>query len=133
MANCGIYDLTLLPQVNLFKRPKLVLDGEAMKQFTDAFLPEITADQRKRPDVSPLYIDFDGLELPPALFTCGTEDCLLDDTLFMGLKWSRTGTQTFVKLYPGGCHAFQLLEPISDELATIAMSDLSHFLNEELR
>jgi acetyl esterase/lipase len=50
-----------------------------MQQFYNAFLPTIT--ERRVPDISPLYADL--RNLCPALFTVGTKDALLDDTLFM--------------------------------------------------
>jgi acetyl esterase/lipase len=60
------------------------------------------------PKVSPLYADLEPLrgKLPPALYTCGTEDPLLDDTLFMSAKWKATGGETVVKIVPGVPHGF---------------------------
>ena len=47
--------------------------------FTDYFCgPDLN---RRDPDISPLYADL--RRMPPALFSVGTRDLLLDDTLFM--------------------------------------------------
>ncbi len=54
-----------------------------MVQFYNAFLPMIT--DRRDPDISPLYARLHGM--PPALFSVGTVDALLDDTLFMHARW----------------------------------------------
>ena len=83
-----------------FSKP-LVLTPEIMIKYMDAFLPGVPPEDRKDPSMSPFYKDLTGLKLPPALFTCGTEDCLLDDTLMMGLKWQMAGAEAIVRLYPG--------------------------------
>jgi acetyl esterase/lipase len=44
--------------------------------------------------------------MPPALFTAGTMDPLLDDTLFMASRWLVAGNGTELAIYPGGTHAF---------------------------
>ncbi|MCB1246888.1 MAG: alpha/beta hydrolase fold domain-containing protein, partial [Acidimicrobiia bacterium] len=54
--------------------------------------------------LSPLYADLTGM--PPALFTVGTWDPLVDDTLFMATRWVTAGLETELALYPGGIHAF---------------------------
>ncbi|RZK94425.1 MAG: alpha/beta hydrolase, partial [Methylobacterium sp.] len=59
---------------------------------------------RRRPDVSPIYADLKGL--PPALFTVGTCDPLLDDTLYMSGRWAAAGNGGHTAVYPGGCHVF---------------------------
>lgn len=46
------------------------------------------------------------MKLPPALFTCGSEDPLLDDTVFMGAKWQMWGNEAVVKVYNGAPHGF---------------------------
>jgi acetyl esterase/lipase len=47
--------------------------------------------------------------MPPALFTVGTLDPLLDDSLFMATKWETAGRETELGVYPGGVHAFDAL------------------------
>lgn len=56
------------------------------------------------PDISPLQGNLSGL--PPALFTVGTRDPLIDDTLFMAPRWVAAGNATELTVYPGGAHVF---------------------------
>ena len=58
------------------------------------------------PDVSPLYADLKGL--CAALFSVGTKDALLDDTLFMHARWVAAGNEAELAVYPGGAHGFTL-------------------------
>jgi acetyl esterase len=52
--------------------------------------------------------------MPPALFTCGTLDPLLDDTLFMAARWQAAGSLAELAIYPGAPHEFlNLSDPIS--------------------
>ena len=94
-----------LPQAINFK-DTLVLDTNTMQHFIDAFTPGMTVEERKDPKISPFYADLTGLKLPPAIFTCGTEDLLLEDTVMMATRWQIAGAVTIVKLYPGEPHGF---------------------------
>lgn len=56
------------------------------------------------PELSPVLADLSGL--PPALFTIGTLDPLLDENLNMAVRWEAAGNQTDLAIYPGGFHSF---------------------------
>lgn len=100
----GAYDLSMTPSQLAFGNRRLVLRTIDMQQFYNAFLPTIT--DRRVPDISPLYADLKGL--CPALFSVGTEDALLDDTLFMYSRWIAAGNEANLAVYPGGAHGFTL-------------------------
>lgn len=59
------------------------------------------------PDLAPLYADLAGM--PPALFTIGTLDPLLDDNMFMHARWRAAGNQAELAIYPGGVHGFSAM------------------------
>jgi len=100
----GAFDLSMTPSQRAFGDRRLVLRTIDMQQFYNAFLPTVT--DRRVPDISPLYADLKGL--CPALFTVGTADALLDDTLFMHARWIAAGNETELAVYPGGAHGFTL-------------------------
>lgn len=100
----GAYDLSMTPSQRAFGNRRLVLRTIDMQQFYNAFLPSVT--ERRVPDISPLYADLSGL--CPALFTVGTQDALLDDTLFMHARWIAAGNTADLAIYPGGAHGFTL-------------------------
>ena len=110
ISNFAATDLSFLPTAKYFSKP-LVLTPKHMEEYIKAFLPGKTAEQRKDPLVSPFYKDLTGLKLPPALFNCGTYDCLLDDTMMMATKWQMSGNVAIIKLYPGAPHGFNAFPP----------------------
>jgi len=81
-----------------------VLDPERIGFFTDCYLPGRSDQERRAPEISPLYANLSGL--PPALFTVGTLDMLLDDSLFMHARWQAAGNTAEIAVYPGGVHGF---------------------------
>lgn len=96
----GAYDLSGTPSRRRY-RDSLVLTDENMEWFTLNFLPGIDAEQRRAPEISPLYADLTGL--PPALFTVGSLDPLLDDSRFMAALWP---AEHELRIYEGGAHGF---------------------------
>lgn len=98
----GAYDLSRTPSqrgVGIAAGTD-ILDGTGFP--LDLFLPEMPDEQRRHPDVSPLYADLGGM--PPALFSVGTNDHLLDDTLFMAARWEAAGNQSELLVYPETPH-----------------------------
>jgi len=69
--------------------------------------------------------------LPPALFTCGTADPLLDDTVMMSTKWMMAGAEAVVKIYPGAPHGFIVFPPDVLEAAKQGLADVKTFLEEK--
>jgi len=122
----GAFDLSLTPSQRLFGNTRLVLRTIDMQQFYNAFLPTIT--DRRGPDISPLYADLKNL--CPALFTVGTKDALLDDTLFMHARWVAAGNEAELAIYPGGAHGFTLFP---NDLSKSATASMDAFLNRVLR
>ena len=97
----GVYDLSMTPSQRNWGERGHVLNTPIMSWYYDNFVP---AELRRDPDVSPLYADLSNL--PPALFTIGTLDMLLDDTLFMHARWAAAGNEAELAVYPGGQHGF---------------------------
>jgi acetyl esterase len=98
----GAYDLSQTPS----QRGVGVVPGTDILDGTgwplDLFLPGLSAEQRRDPDVSPLYADLRGM--PPALFSVGTSDHLCDDTLFMAARWEIAGNPCELLVYPDTPH-----------------------------
>ncbi|PGH23388.1 hypothetical protein AJ80_02498 [Polytolypa hystricis UAMH7299] len=136
LLNFGVFDLSKTPSCFTFKRsPAIVLDEGEMDKFIDAFLPDKSFN-RKSPSVSPLYFNFSALppatKLPPALFLCGTEDLLLDDTVFMSAKWQMAGGEAIVKIVPGAPHGFIGFPPDSFQGVLEGLETVSTFLEEKV-
>ena len=67
----------------------------------------VPAEDGRLADVSPVYADLNWL--CRALFSEGTKDALLDDTLFMHARWVAAGNEAALAVYPGGAHGFTLI------------------------
>ena len=100
----GIYDLTFTPSVRNWGERNLVLSTPIVEWFSNHFIPDKSL--RGTRDASPLRANLRGM--PPALFTVGTLDPLLDDSLFMSSRWAAAGARAELAIYPGGVHGFNL-------------------------
>lgn len=124
----GVFDLGLTPSARTFgDSERLILRTIDILKFGEAFLPGLTPEQKRAPELSPLYADLTGL--CPALFTIGTRDSLLDDSLFMHARWIASGNRGELEIYPGACHGF-LAFPIPQTFASLQRQ--TAFLNEAL-
>ncbi|MGE0845958.1 MAG: alpha/beta hydrolase [Flavobacteriaceae bacterium] len=98
----GCYDLAMTPSVRNWGDEKLVLCTRDIENFVGRFL--CAGGDTADPDISPIHADLRGL--PPAFFTVGTSDLLLDDSLFMHQRWLAAGNDAELAVYPGGMHVF---------------------------
>ncbi len=113
----GAFDMAMTPSQRRFGDRRLVLRTIDIVQFANAFLPNVP--DRRDPDISPLYADLTGL--CPALFSVGTADALLDDTLFMHGRWLAAANAAELAIYPGGAHGFTLFPNTLAEQAEARM------------
>jgi acetyl esterase len=97
----GCYDLSGTPSLMAWGSENLVLDTPTMQWFFEKFISGLDS---HAPAISPIYANLQ--DLPPALFTVGTLDPLLDDSLFMFERWQAAGNSAELAVYPGGIHAF---------------------------
>jgi acetyl esterase/lipase len=100
----GAYDLSMTPSQRQWGEFNLVLSGPIMAWFYEQFVPGTSPEERRDPDISPLYADLAGL--PPARFVVGTQDPLLDDTLFMASRWEAAGNGTTLEVVAEAAHGF---------------------------
>ena len=100
----GAYDLSGTPSArNWGEERKLILTSRTMEWFHENYAPR---EKWRDPEVSPLYADLHNLTR--ALFTVGTLDPLLDDSLFMSSRWAAAGNEAELAFYAGGIHVFNL-------------------------
>lgn len=130
----GYFDLTLnSPSASSFTKP-LVINEQDLQMMNDYYTPGMSIADKRNPLVSPLYEDIQGLalskSLPPALFLCGTEDPLLDDTMTMSAKWMAAGGEAVVKIYPGAPHGFMAFPGFT--VADQAKETTFQFIQEKL-
>jgi acetyl esterase len=102
LLNYGCFDLGMTPSARNWGEEKLVLNTPSILAFRKSFLPPDT--DMSNPDVSPLYADLRGM--PAAIFSVGTRDALIDDSLFMAPRWLASGNAAELAIYPGACHGF---------------------------
>ncbi|KAF2181809.1 alpha/beta-hydrolase [Zopfia rhizophila CBS 207.26] len=128
LLHFGCYDLSgFLPMVEHHEKV-LIIDHDVMSKYIEVLLPNTTPMERRHPSISPFFADIRGKKLPPALFTCGSEDPLLDDTVFMGAKWQAWGNVAYVKIYNGAPHGFIQYPPGSFDEVQQGLDDTEEFV-----
>ena len=116
----GGYDLRMTPSLRSWGERRLILNTPTAACHFDRYLQG--ADPGN-PDVSPLFADL--RDLPPALFTVGTWDPLLDDNGFMSFRWLAAGNEAHLDIHPGGIHGFTLFDTA---LARAARTRINSFI-----
>jgi acetyl esterase len=121
----GCFDLSGTPS-GRGVRPTEIGDvlGDGFRDIVRrAYLPGLSIEDARDPSVSPLFADL--RRMPPALFTVGHADRLLDDSLFMSARWMAFGNDAELAVYPDCGHGFTFW-PI--ELAERARDRVDDFL-----
>lgn len=107
VLNYGMYDLTYSHPSIVNAKDAFIVTQQALESTAEAFVPNTTTESRRDPNISPFYADLYSLSpLPPALFICGTEDILIDDSVFFAVRWMTVNNCTQVQLFPGAFHGF---------------------------
>jgi len=119
----GVYDSSMTPSQKQLGAKGLLVRTMDIEKFSGAYMQGVS--NRRDPDISPLHADL--ANLPPALFSVGTLDPMLDDSLFMYARWVAAGNQAELAVYPGGAHAFNAF-PLA--LADEANARCDRFLRE---
>jgi acetyl esterase len=121
----GVLDLTLTPSVRSWGSDKLILNTRDIQISSINFVPSFM--DARAPTVSPLYAHLDGL--PPCFLSVGSNDPLLDDSLFLHQRLLPQGCTATLRLRPGGCHVFHSFDI---QIAREANSAIHAFLNRVL-
>ena len=100
----GCFDLSRTPSCSMATDSTLLLNKKYLDDTYELVFHGWSKEQLRNPQYSPLYADLKNL--PPALFTIGTADPLIDDTYFMEARWRLAGNKTFLAVYPESSHGF---------------------------
>ena len=103
----GWYDLGLTPSCRNWGSEALVLSTPLCEFLAQGYLPGRTREERRAPDASPLHAALH--DMPPTMFTVGTSDALVDDTMFLAMRWQQAGNDTVLQIVPEGMHGFDSL------------------------
>jgi acetyl esterase/lipase len=124
----GGYDLSMTPSQRNWGDRELVLSTPIMHWFGRCFAGDREPEELRDPDISPLYAELH--DLPPALFTVGELDPLLDDSLFMAARWQAAGNKAKLRVWPESIHGFTAFPQLA--LARAANEAQYEFLREAI-
>jgi acetyl esterase len=115
------------PSVRQWREVGLILEPDTMSWFGEHYVGDkkVAMDD---PTFSPLYGEL--RDMPPALFSVGTWDPLLDDTLFMATRWLAAQNDAELEIYPGGVHGF---DAFPTTIAAEARERMHTFISEAIR
>lgn len=99
----GVFDLRLTPSARHYGPGPQVLTTDALRWFIDQFA---RAEDVGNPDLSPLLADL--RDMPAAVFTVGTNDPLVDDTLFLATRWRSASSD--LEVVEGAPHAYDAFD-----------------------
>ncbi|WP_042434531.1 alpha/beta hydrolase [Streptacidiphilus anmyonensis] len=102
----GPYDLSMTPSARTFGSRPLLSNSDSIRGSCELLTPGMSAEERRDPAVSPLFADLSGL--PSARIVVGSEDPLLDDSLFLAARWREAGAAVQLGVVAGAMHGFTL-------------------------
>ncbi len=101
----GWYDVNGTPSQRNNGGHTDVLDPDNLRFMTECFTPGLCEEERRNPDISPLFADLKGL--PPSLISVGGYDHLRDDSLFLAPLLAAANVDVELQVYPDSPHGFQ--------------------------
>jgi acetyl esterase len=110
------------PSQRMANAHSLILDSAILGQIGRIVFHGLNDDELMK--YSPLYARLQGL--PPALFSVGTKDPLIDDNTFMANRWETAGNQVTLYVYPECPHAFNFFPT---QIAKLANQRVNDWLN----
>ena len=99
----GGYDFSMTPSQRAASEA-MFLSPTRLRATVAAAFPGRDAEGLRDPGISALYADLRGL--PPAIFSVGTADAVLDDSLFMAARWRAAGNGAQLEVYEAATHLF---------------------------
>ena len=100
----GNYDTSMTPSQSRIGKLGYMLRTADIEQCSNLYAPD--ASKRRDPDMSALYADVH--DMPAALFSVGTLDPFLDDSMFLYAHWISAGNTAELAVYPGATHGFNM-------------------------
>lgn len=85
-----------------------ILSPESMQLARECFVPGMSDDERRAPEVSPAAADLRGL--PPCFVSVGTSDHLFDDSLTLATRAAAASVDVELFVLPELPHAFQVFD-----------------------
>lgn len=101
----GNYDFSMTPSQRA-STPQHFLSPQHLAEMRAAVFPGQPLEALRDPSVSTLYADL--RDMPPALFSVGTADAVLDDSVFMAARWELAGNRAELAVYPQAPHLFMM-------------------------
>lgn len=102
LLNYGAYDLVGTPSALAADKHTLILHGSTLQEQIDLLCRDVPHDQRRNPELSPLYGRMDGL--PPTLVVAGGLDPLLDDSRQLTARLLEAGVDAEFAFLPEAPH-----------------------------
>jgi acetyl esterase len=102
----GVYDFGQTPSQRQATDAHF-LSPARLRGMPEVAFPGVTGEALRDPQRSPLYARLTGL--PPALFSVGSGDSVIDDSLFMAQRWRAAGNKADLEVYPESPHTFMNL------------------------